>query len=268
LVKLLQLTFGLSSFVQIGIGAIMKTSLTVAGLAALLLSSQACAQDVNFPATGEVQPLTRADCHKAGLRWDDAVNVCEWQRAALWSEGKELMWQDFSDAVMGISLGQPLTKADCATAGLVWDENGNVCDWLGEQLASERTGTASFGQPLTRADCHEAGLPWDDNANVCDWQLAETEQETGSDLELDITGSTTSAQPLTRLGCDEAGLTWNENSNVCVWEAATQQLASEPSPEMIETTISSQPPTRADCEDAGFAWDDTVNVCGWVHRRT
>jgi hypothetical protein len=246
----------------------MKTSLTVAGLAALLLSSEACAQDVNFTARGEVQPLTRADCHKAVLRWDDTGNVCDWEGAGLWSVGEGLVWRDFSDAVMGISLGQPLTRADCASAGVIWDENGNVCDWPEEQLASEHAGTASSSQPLTRADCHEAGLPWDDNANVCDWHLVETEQETGSDLALDITGSITSAQPLTRTACDEAGLSWNENSNVCAWEAATQQLGSERSPELSEATISSQPLTRADCEDAGFAWDDTVNVCGWVHRRT
>ena len=73
-----------------------------------------------------------------------------------------------------ISLGQPLTRADCDQAGLAWDDNGNVCDWQAEgpkeQLASDPTitGAISSGQPLTRADCDKAGLPWDDNGNVCD----------------------------------------------------------------------------------------------------
>ena len=75
-----------------------------------------------------------------------------------------------------ITLGQPLTRADCGQAGLAWDDNGNVCDWQSEspkeQLASEPTpditGAITLGQPLTRADCDQAGLAWDDNGNVCE----------------------------------------------------------------------------------------------------
>jgi hypothetical protein len=59
---------------------------------------------------------------------------------------------------------QPLTRADCAAAGMNWDENANVC---GVEEAP--------GQPLTRADCGKAGTAWNETANVCgpDSELAE-----------------------------------------------------------------------------------------------
>lgn len=53
---------------------------------------------------------------------------------------------------------QPLTRADCDIAGLVWDDSANVCAAPSGHLT---------GQPLTRLDCDQAGLTWDDNANVC-----------------------------------------------------------------------------------------------------
>jgi hypothetical protein len=51
---------------------------------------------------------------------------------------------------------QPLTRADCAAAGMNWDETGNVC--AVEEIS---------GQPLTRAACDKAGMGWDESANVC-----------------------------------------------------------------------------------------------------
>jgi hypothetical protein len=59
---------------------------------------------------------------------------------------------------------QPLTRADCAAAGMNWDENANVCGVV-----------EVSGQPLTRADCDKAGMAWNDNANACgpDSQVAE-----------------------------------------------------------------------------------------------
>ncbi len=53
--------------------------------------------------------------------------------------------------------GQPLTRADCETAGFAWDEGANVCD----------AAPSPAGQPLTRADCGTAGLVWNESANVC-----------------------------------------------------------------------------------------------------
>lgn len=51
---------------------------------------------------------------------------------------------------------QPLTRALCDQAGMVWDDNANVC-----------AGDDAPGQPLTRLDCDQAGMTWNDNANVC-----------------------------------------------------------------------------------------------------
>jgi hypothetical protein len=53
---------------------------------------------------------------------------------------------------------QPLTRADCDSAGMAWDETANVCAVTSGRLS---------GQPLTRLDCETAGMAWNDNANVC-----------------------------------------------------------------------------------------------------
>lgn len=51
---------------------------------------------------------------------------------------------------------QPLTRADCASAGMNWDERANAC-------AAEEVS----GQPLTRVDCGKADMTWNEHANVC-----------------------------------------------------------------------------------------------------
>lgn len=53
---------------------------------------------------------------------------------------------------------QPLTRADCDSAGMKWDETSNVCDVTSDH--------ASW-QPLTRSDCDHAGMAWNDTTNVC-----------------------------------------------------------------------------------------------------
>ena len=50
---------------------------------------------------------------------------------------------------------QPLTRAECSGASMMWDESANVC-----------SGDLS-GQPLARLDCIAAGKQWNDQANVC-----------------------------------------------------------------------------------------------------
>jgi hypothetical protein len=81
-------------------------------------------------------------------------------------------WQLTAHATMVTTRleGQPLTRAACDTAGLVWNESRNVCDWQpAQELASELiTGAIAPSQPLTRAACDKAGLAWNDNRNVCD----------------------------------------------------------------------------------------------------
>ena len=148
-----------------------------------LLANQAQAEDVS------TRPLTRVDCDKAEMAWDEQANVC--------------------------SVSQPLTRDDCDTAGMAWNDNANVCEaapQAGEampEVQSEVANTA--GQPLTRDDCDTAGMAWNDNANVCEAapQAAEVMPEVQSEV------ANTAGQPLTRDDCDTAGMAWNDNANVC-----------------------------------------------------
>jgi hypothetical protein len=147
----------------------MRTIFGIVAIATALVSWQPSGHAVVIGAMSEeAQPLTRADCDKAGLAWDDDGNICDWQpQEQLASE----------PTITGtITSVQPLTRVDCGRAGLAWDDNGNVCDWQPEsskqQLASEPmpdiTGAITSGQPLTRADCDKAGLAWNDSGNVCE----------------------------------------------------------------------------------------------------
>jgi lipoprotein-anchoring transpeptidase ErfK/SrfK len=91
------------------------------------------------------QPLTRADCGKAGMRWNEGANVC--------MESTSTAAQTESAFAADID-SQPLTRADCDQAGMRWNDVANVC-----------AGTSS--QPLTRADCDRASMRWNEEANVC-----------------------------------------------------------------------------------------------------
>ena len=66
-----------------------------------LVANQAYADDVS------PQPLTRADCDKAGMAWDENANVCI--------------------ANSGEVSSQPLTRFDCNKAGVAWNDNANAC---------------------------------------------------------------------------------------------------------------------------------------------
>jgi len=68
-----------------------------------LLAGQAHAEDV------AVQPLTRSDCDKAAMSWDDNANVCGQAHAAMKSMPKPE------------SLSQPLTRSECNKAGMTWN---------------------------------------------------------------------------------------------------------------------------------------------------
>ena len=61
-----------------------------------LFANQAQAEDVS------TQPLTRVDCDKAEMAWDEQANVC--------------------------SISQPLTRDDCDKAGMAWNDTVNVCE--------------------------------------------------------------------------------------------------------------------------------------------
>jgi len=94
-----------------------------------LLAGQAHAEDV------AAQPLTRSDCDKAALSWDDNANVCVQARGGLKSMPK-------SEAAEILS--QPLTRSECHNAGMTWNDNTNVCGKKSEaQLAPKATNPAA-----------------------------------------------------------------------------------------------------------------------------
>jgi len=114
----------------------------------IVLANQVQAEDFS------TQPLTRLDCDKAEMAWDENANVCIANRGEL--------------------SRQPLTRLGCDRAGMVWNDNANVCG--SASLAAEALPNASMsksqttdvpGQALTKAQCDKAGMRWNDNANVC-----------------------------------------------------------------------------------------------------
>ena len=94
-----------------------------------LLAGQAHAEDV------AAQPLTRSDCDKAAMSWDDNANVCVQARGGVKSMPK-------SEAAEILS--QPLTRSECHNAGMTWNDNANVCGKESEaQLAPKATNPAA-----------------------------------------------------------------------------------------------------------------------------
>ena len=77
-----------------------------------LVSSQAHAESVT------AQPLTRSDCEKAAMSWDDNANICRPASADMKSVAKP------SAAEI---LSQPLARSECDKAGMAWNDNANVC---------------------------------------------------------------------------------------------------------------------------------------------
>ena len=83
-----------------------------------------------FAADSSPQPLTRADCDKSGMAWNDNANVC----------GSELEVPSIPAAPGTIETatpGQPLTRADCGRAGMSWNDRANVCGPRSEGLKAQ-----------------------------------------------------------------------------------------------------------------------------------
>ena len=94
-----------------------------------LIAGEAHAEDVT------AQPLTRSDCDKAGMSWDDNVNVCGLASANL----KTVSKPNVADV-----LSQPLTRSECDKAGMTWNDNANVCREKSKaQLAPKATNPAA-----------------------------------------------------------------------------------------------------------------------------
>ena len=120
----------------------MKAIVSIFGLASALVFAS-----IVFAADSSVQPLTRADCDKGGMRWNEGANVCAEPTSTAAPTGSSTVFAADTSS-------QPLTRADCDKAGMRWNEGANVC-------------ADTFSQPLTRADCGKVGLRWNEGANVC-----------------------------------------------------------------------------------------------------
>jgi lipoprotein-anchoring transpeptidase ErfK/SrfK len=129
----------------------MRLAVSAVFIIGIVLTNQVHAEDVTL------QPLTRSDCNKAGMAWDENANVCIAD-----SEGSH----------------PPLTRVDCGGAGMTWNDDANMCgagpqgteaqhkaDAANAESKSQTTDALAY--PLTRSQCDKAGMRWDDNANVC-----------------------------------------------------------------------------------------------------
>jgi L,D-transpeptidase catalytic domain len=126
-------------------------------------------------------------------------------------------------------------------------------------------------QPLTRVDCDSGGMAWDDTTNVCGTASLAAEAVVPDPQGLQTVPALevvdTAGQPLTREDCDKAELTWNDGANVCGAASLAAETTRDaqgaqtvPLSEVADTA--GQPLTREDCDKAGMAWNDTANVCG------
>jgi lipoprotein-anchoring transpeptidase ErfK/SrfK len=145
------------------------------------------------------QPLTRVDCNKAEMPWDDNANVCgaDWER----------VWD------------QPLTRYECDKAGTAWDDTANVCGTTAQVNAVPDASDVaeSVIQPLTRQDCAKAAMAWNDSANVCREAPTVTKVPDAQGFSTVATSEVadTARQPLTRADCAKADMAWDDTANVC-----------------------------------------------------
>jgi lipoprotein-anchoring transpeptidase ErfK/SrfK len=190
-----------------------------------LLASQVHAKEIS------TQPLTRADCVRAGMTWNDTANVCA-AAQGLEAFVEALFAQRGMSEVAG---NQPLTRHDCDSGGMTWNDAANVCGvaaQAAEQMSEPQDAQPQDAQPMPTPE-------------VAD----------------------TVGQPLTKHDCDSVGIAWNDTANVC--GEAAQAAEAMPEVQLVQPMLKSemadtpgQPLTREDCDQAGIAWNDTANVCG------
>src|SRR5262249_55090038 len=94
------------------------------------------------------QPLTRLDCDRAGMTWNDAANVCG--AASQFSEAipEAEVAHPMTISAFGDTFSKPLTRHDCDRAGMTWNDAANVCGEKSElsatQTASKETNAVAF----------------------------------------------------------------------------------------------------------------------------
>jgi L,D-transpeptidase catalytic domain len=123
-----------------------------------LFAGQAHAEDV------AAQPLTRSDCDKAVMSWDDNANVCVQARGGVKSMPK-------SEAAEILS--QPLTRSECHNAGMTWNDNTNVCGKKSEaQLKPKATNPAAPSILINIDKASQRMTVWLDGAQRYDWPVS------------------------------------------------------------------------------------------------
>jgi hypothetical protein len=123
-----------------------------------LFAGQAHAEDV------AAQPLTRSDCDKAAMSWDDNANVCVQARGGVKSMPK-------SEAAEILS--QPLTRSECHNAGMTWNDNTNVCGKKSEaQLKPKATNPAAPSILINIDKASQRMTVWLDGAQRYDWPVS------------------------------------------------------------------------------------------------
>ena len=145
---------------------------------------------------------------------------------------------------------QPLTRVDCFSAAMEWDESANVCGSHSRDVSE---------QPLTRLNCIDAGMRWNDSANVCGTSLA-------AETILQPEASDDASQPLARSQCEMAGLSWNDQANVCGERAgAATQVATVPASSTLLINIDKTRQKMTVFVDGAerYAWPVSTGVRGY-----
>ena len=199
-------------------------------LFANLFVNQVLAEDVSS------QPLTRVECNRADMAWDDTANVC----------GAASLAAEAAPEANGAA-SQPLSKEDCDKSSMAWNDAANVCGTSTQldALPNASKVADSVIQPLTRKDCDAADLTWNETANVCG--AVPTAAETASNAQGVPAGSSsevvdTASQPLARADCDKAGMVWNDTANVCGAVPQTAEGQSETQDSVTQTVVEETAP--------------------------
>src|SRR6516164_7419684 len=96
----------------------VRLTVSIVFIIGIVLANQVHAEDFS------IQPLTRIDCDKAEMAWDENANVC-----IAGSGGSS----------------QPLTKNQCEKAHMRWNDRANVC---GEKSGTQAAATSPVSSSI------------------------------------------------------------------------------------------------------------------------
>ena len=102
-------------------------------------------------AFADPQPLTRADCEKASMKWNDSANVCGSSQDASEAAAPAAPSSEDSSA----AAPQPLTREDCEKASMTWNDSTNVC---GSSQGASDAAAAAASAPVVAPEKKKHGL--------------------------------------------------------------------------------------------------------------